>query len=192
MSQSSIPEQYIECGQVINTHGCRGAVKVDPWTDSPDDFKKYPCLFVRVETKDGLKAGFKELTVSKSSVLQGRFALLEFDGLTDMTQADALRGAVLYVDRKYIPLKEGQYLLSDTLGCPVLDARRPGEDAVLGHVTEIMNGSVSPIFVIETPDKKQVLVPAIPQFVKKVEPGRSVLLEPIDGMFENIDTGRED
>ena len=30
---------YLEIAKIINTHGVRGAVKLEPWCDSPDVLK---------------------------------------------------------------------------------------------------------------------------------------------------------
>ena len=38
---------YLECGRVINTHGCRGGIKVEPWADSPMDLCRLGHLFLR-------------------------------------------------------------------------------------------------------------------------------------------------
>ena len=35
--KSNHVSRFIECGKIINTHGCHGDVKVEPWTDTPRD-----------------------------------------------------------------------------------------------------------------------------------------------------------
>ena len=36
-------QRFLEAGQIVNTHGIRGEVKIVPWCDSPDKI-----IFVRV------------------------------------------------------------------------------------------------------------------------------------------------
>ena len=50
-------KQFLEIGKIINTHGVRGEVKIDPWCDSPEVF----CALSRVYLEDKT-----EFTVEKS------------------------------------------------------------------------------------------------------------------------------
>lgn len=172
---------YLECGRIINTHGVRGGIKVEPWADKPADLCRLPRLFMGTGEQ---KTAYKIL---RASVMQGRFLLLELEGVTDMDKAAALRGQTLYALRADIPLKEGQYFLSDAVGLPALDARPGREGQLLGRVTSVEDGAASPIFTVTT-DHGKVLVPGVPAFIKAVVPGEYVSIEPIDGMFENADS----
>ena len=40
-------KKYIECGKIINTHGCRGGLKIDPWCNSPEDFTQLKKIYIR-------------------------------------------------------------------------------------------------------------------------------------------------
>lgn len=174
-----MPTPYLECGKIINTHGCRGDVKVDPWTDAPADLADMKRVFLKQGN------GMKEMAITHASVMQGRFVLLGLDGVTDMEAADALRNRVLYAAREDFHLEPGQYFLSDVIGLPVWDAREGREGRVLGEVMDIQPNAASSIYTVKTPDGKEVLVPAIPVFVKEVCPGSHVSMTPIDGMFDD-------
>lgn len=168
---------YLECGRIINTHGCRGGLKAEPWADNPTDLCKLKRLFLR--------RGDQMLPVSvrRASVMKGQYLLLEFDGVTDMDSAAALRNEVLYVLRKDMPLREGQYFLADAEGMPVRDGRPGREGRMLGRVAEVLTGVASPILSVDT-GHGQVLVPAVAAFVREVVPGSHVTLTPIAGMFD--------
>ncbi len=173
--------RFIECGKIINTHGCRGDVKAEPWTDTPRDLIDLGRVFI------GDGENKKEIKILRGSVMQGRFLMLTLDGVNDMDAADALRNTVLYAAREDFHLAEGQYFLSDAIGLPVLDAREGREGNLLGTVTDISPNAASDIYTVRTPDGADVLVPAIPVFVSEVKPGEYVRMTPIDGMFENRD-----
>ena len=174
--------RFIECGKIINTHGCRGDVKAEPWTDTPRDLIDLGRVFIG----DGeIK---KEMRILRGSVMQGRFLMLTLEGVNDMDAADALRNTVLFAAREDFHLAEGQYFLSDALGLPVYDAREGREGTLLGTVTDISPNAASDIYTVTTPDGEEVLVPAIPVFVTQVIPGECVRMTPIDGMFENSDS----
>ena len=178
--------RFIEGGKIINTHGCHGDVKVEPWTDTPRDLVDLGRVFIgEGEVK-------KEVKILRGSVMQGRFLMLSLEGVTDMNAADSLRNTVLYADREDFHLEEGQYFLSDALGLPVYDAREGREGQLLGTVTDISPNAASDIYTVKTPDGAEVLVPAISVFVTEVKPGEYVRMTPIDGMFENVDnSGKE-
>lgn len=172
---------YLECGRIINTHGVRGGLKAEPWSDTPKDICRLSRIFI------GKGTDKKEYRITRASVMQGKFLLFELEGIGDMDAANALRGETIFALREDIPLKAGQFFLADTVGLPVVDTRPGREGQQLGRVREVIDGAASPVFVIDTP-AGQVMVPGVPAFIKGVEPGERVLLEPIDGMFENRDT----
>ena len=180
------PSRYIECGRIINTHGCRGEVKAEPWMDAPHDLIDLGRVFI------GEGEEKKEIKITRGAVMQGRFLLLGLAGVTTMDQADALRGTVLYAAREDFHLEEGQYFLSDVLGLTVLDTREGREGNVLGVVEDILPGAAAQIYSVKTPAGTEVLVPAVPAFITEVRPGEFVRMSPIDGMFEDSDTaGKE-
>ena len=184
MKNSNV-SRFIECGKIINTHGCHGDIKVEPWTDTPRDLVELGRVFIgEGETK-------KEIKILRGSVMQGRFLMLSLEGVTDMNAADSLRNTVLYAAREDFHLEEGQYFLSDAIGLPVYDAREGREGTLLGTVTDISPNAASDIYTVKTPDGTEVLVPAIPVFVADVIPGECVRMTPIDGMFENSDSDKE-
>ena len=38
-------KDYLEIGQIVGTHGVRGELRVQPWCDSPEFFKKFKTLY---------------------------------------------------------------------------------------------------------------------------------------------------
>ena len=38
--------QFLEAGQIVNTHGIRGEVKIVPWCDSPEFLLQFGTLYV--------------------------------------------------------------------------------------------------------------------------------------------------
>ena len=49
--------RFIDCGKIINTHGCHGDVKVEPWTDTPRDLIDLGRVFLgEDEIRDGIVA----------------------------------------------------------------------------------------------------------------------------------------
>ncbi len=175
------PSRFIECGRIINTHGCRGEVKAEPWMDAPHDLIDLGRVFI------GEGEDKQEVKITRGAVMQGRFLLLGLAGVSTMDDADRLRGTVLYAAREDFHLEDGQYFLSDVLGLTVLDARTGREGNTLGVVEDILPGAASQIYSVKTPQGTEVLVPAVPAFITEVKVGEYVRMTPIDGMFEDSD-----
>lgn len=105
---------YIDTGKIVNTHGIRGDVKMEAWTDDPEMFCVVKTLYLDAQ-------GREPLTVERARVQKG-MVLLKLKGVDTMDDAAKFRGRVIYIHRDDIPMEEGQYLIQDLLGCRVVDA----------------------------------------------------------------------
>jgi 16S rRNA processing protein RimM len=165
-------KKYIECGKIINTHGCFGGVKLESWCDSPDVLASMKRIYI----EEG--GEYREYKVKKSSVFK-QFVLFDLVGVSDMDMAMALKNTVVFADRKDFKLEKGAYFIADIIGCDVFDADS-GEK--YGTLSDIVNRGASDLYVVKT-DKGEVMVPVVDEFVDRVEVGEAIYLRPIEGMF---------
>lgn len=165
---------YPECGKIINTHGCHGAVKVEPWCDSPEVFAALPTVYLREGGE------LKPLKMLSASVFAGRFVFAEFEGVNTMEQAEALRGKVLHACREDLHIPEGTLLIAEMKGMRVLHAKT---GAVLGTLADVIHPANTDIYVIRT-EHGEAMVPVVPEFVKRVDEKEGIFLTPIEGMFD--------
>ena len=165
---------YPECGKVINTHGCHGGVKIEPWCDSPAVFTSLPRVFLRVEGE------LRPVRLRNAAVLGGRFVCAELEGVSSMEAAEALRGTVLYADRKDLHIPEGTLLIAEMKGMKVYHAVT-GEP--LGTLTDVIHPGATDIYVIRT-EKGEAMVPVVAEFVQRVDENEGIFLTPIEGMFD--------
>ena len=84
--------EYIPVGRIVNAHGTRGEVRLQPDGLSPD-------FLTRFET----------------------FVLLKLPGVDDMNTALSYKGKTLSIRRADAPLREGEYFDQDLLGLQVYD-----------------------------------------------------------------------
>ena len=118
--------------------------------------------------------GFEPLTVEACRV-QGDDVYLKLEGYGDRNAAEALRGAMLYVDRAHAAeLAENQFFIADLLGAEAVDTKG-GE---IGVLKDVLTPGGTDIFVFDTP-AGEVMVPIIEKVVVSldVEAGRIVLNE---------------
>lgn len=162
---------YLTCGKIVSTHGVRGAVKVEPWCDSPAVLTGFDRVYFR-EGNDFVPHAVRGAFAS------GRQVVLTLDGVADRNAAERLRGCVLYAHRDQIPVPEGAMLQEDMIGLPVFDA---DTDRPLGTLLRIDPSPAADLLVVGT-DAGEVLVPMIPPFMRSVS-DEGILLTPPAGMF---------
>ena len=166
---------YLECGRVLGAHGVRGAVKVEPWCDSPEVLASQKRIF----TVDR-EGGYEERRVLHASV-SGQLVLMTFEGISDRDAAIAARGMTLYLHRDDIPVEEGAMLLDDMIGLPVIDGR---DGKVYGEVIAVDEVPRGLMYTILTPEGWEVLFPSVPEFIKEIDPSRGMIILPIPGFFD--------
>lgn len=164
---------YIECGKIINTHGCKGGVKLESWCNTPDELALLKKLYIY---KNG---SYKEFKVIKSSVFK-QFVVSQLEGINDMDEAIALKNTVIYADRNDFQLEEGEYFIADLVGVEVIDV---DSQKIYGTLVDTINRGASDIYVIKT-DNGEVMIPAVEEFIKELDiKNKKMLIRPIEGMF---------
>lgn len=168
-------EKYLECGRIVNTHGVRGAVMIESWCDAPEVL----CGVRNLYYKKG--DGFIPLEVTRASVHKGR-VMASLYGVDSIEEASLLKNRVVYADRDELPVGEDRVFVADMLGMTVVDAR---DGKTLGVLEDYLENPANDLFSIRTPDGKEVLVPAIDEFIDHVDDEKVYLL-PIPGMFDEL------
>lgn len=162
---------YLEIAKIINTHGIRGDLKLDLWCDSPATLKKIKTLYLD-------DAGKQPVSVSDIR-MHGRFCLLKIAGIETPEDGAKYKERVLYASREDIPLAEGDFFIVDLIGTPVIDA---DNGTKYGTLVNIIENPANDIYEVRT-KKGPVYIPAVPQFVIRLDPPTGVYVRPIPGMF---------
>lgn len=168
-------KEFLECGRVLGPHGVRGAIKVEPWCDSPKVLQGQKRVFLA--EKDGSYTERKVLTASVS----GATVLMTLDGLADRDVATAMKNTVLYLHRNDIPVKRGEMLLADMIGLDVIDAE---SGRVYGRIKEVTDVPRGLLYTIDTPTG-EVYYPSGKEFIKEIDPDKGMIITPIPGFFED-------
>lgn len=168
--------KYIEIGKIVNTHGVKGTLKVEPWCDSPQVLTGMKKLYFAPERSGD---PFREIRVEKASAQKDR-VLLTLAGVTDMDAAMALKNTLLYADRDDIPLAEGSFLIDDLKGLAVIDA---ADGHSYGTLHDVIQGVGNDLYEIQTA-KGMVLIPAVKEFIKEIDLSIGIRIAPIRGMFD--------
>ena len=169
---SNIGEKYLECGKIINTHGVKGDVKIDPWCDSPDILASFACVYLKKE------GNFVSKRIERAYVHK-RFVIAHLEGINDIDMAEALRETVIYAAREDFELDDGEFFIADLIGLPVIDA---DSGKLYGKISEVFNNGATDIYTVST-DSGERMIPAVDEFVVSIDLESGILVRPIEGMF---------
>lgn len=169
-------KKYLETGKIVGTHGIRGMVRVQAWSDSGEFLTEFKRFFLSPD-------GEKELKAQKIQP-HGGVVLIAFKGVDTVEQAESLRGKILYISRDDISLPDGRYFIDDLLGCEVFDADS-GEK--YGEISEVSQTGANDVWHIKSGDK-EYLLPAINEVIVTVDPENERLeIRPMKGIFDDED-----
>lgn len=168
-------KQYIQTGKITGTHGIRGEMRVDPWCDSPEFLTRFSVLYLDGQGKNRLDI--------KSARAHKNIVLLKAEGIDTIEQAETLRNKIIYINREDARLEEGSHFIEDLIGCRVLDLESGRE---YGSLCDISKTGANDVWHILSEDKKEYLLPAIPDVVKSVDvDGGIIKITPLKGIFDD-------
>ena len=103
----------LEIGQIVNTHGVKGYVKIKPFTDDIKRFDDLKKVYIQNGTTKN-EYMIEDVKYHKDMVL------IKFKGIDNIEQAELLRNTYLTISRDEVEkLEEGRYYIVDMLGIEV-------------------------------------------------------------------------
>ena len=137
--------KYIEAGEIVNTHGVRGEVKVLCWLDAPEML----CEF------DRCRVGGKDHEMESVRV-QKTCNLVKLSGVETMEDAQKLRGKVLELYREDID--DDVIFAAELIGVEVF---ADGEH--IGAIREVLDYPGNAVYVVR--GEHEYMIPAVKQFI---------------------------
>lgn len=152
-------EELYQVGAITQTHGIRGEVKVFPMTDDVSRFKNMKELI--------LDTGKEQLTLEVTGARpQKNLVILKFKGIDNINDIEKYKGCGLFVTRENrVKLKKDEYFIADLIGTKAIDEE--GEE--IGTIADVLQTGANDVYVIRTPQGKEVLVPAIKDCILEVD-----------------------
>ena len=116
-------DDLLEIGKIVNTHGIRGEVKIQPWCDEPELFDELEYLFIEGE---------------KYNIVRNRFhktcQIVQLENVNSIDDAERFKNQIVYINRDALELPEGRYYIADIEGLTVKEQN----GRILGVVDEII------------------------------------------------------
>ena len=167
-------QPYLECGKIINTHGFRGAVKLENRCDTPEILAGLRRIWFC--EADG---SYRPCNVLHASV-QKQFVIATLEGVNDEESANRLRERVIYAAREDIPVAGGSHFIVDMIGLPVKDI---DSGALLGEIKDINTRGLRDLYIVKN-ENGEFMVPAVPEFIVKIDTDDAVYMRPIPGLLD--------
>ena len=167
-------EEYFEIGQIVNTNGLKGVVKVKPFTDDIKEFETFESIYVQ---KKAELVAFKIESVRYAK----NMVFLKLYGINTIEEAEKLRNLYIKVERDALPeLEEDSYYVVDLLECEVETV----DGEALGKMDDIFNTGSNDVYVVKNEEGKQVLLPAIKEVIKNVDiPNKKIIVKLMEGLI---------
>lgn len=166
--------RFYNVGKIVNTHGIKGEVRVLPTTDFVDErFATGSRLYV--QTSEAPLA----LTIAGARHHKN-FLLVKFVGYDNINDVEQFVNHELLVsETDQQPLAAGQYYYRQIIGLTV----KTLEGERLGKVKEILSPGANDVWVVERPNKPDLLLPVIDDVIKRVDlPKQQILVELMEGL----------
>ena len=151
--------KYLELGQIVNTFGIHGEVKVKPFTEDNKRFDKLKDIYI--ELKDKLEL-FEIETVKHHKDM----VIIKFKGIDSIEEAEKYRNKYLKIDREDAgKLPKDTYYIADLLNLNVYT----DEGKLLGKVDDIFSAGTKDVYSVKDETGKQILLPGIPEVIKEID-----------------------
>lgn len=159
--------------KITGTRHLKGSVKGISYLD---DIRLLIGNKVIVESPNGQK---RVLTVSEAASFAGNKVAIEFEEITNKSDAALLANSLIFVKRELIDLGDDEYLASDIIGMEVVD----NNHGVLGKITDLFETGAHDIYVVNE-GAAEIMIPVVDEFVKEVDfQNNRVITEVIEGML---------
>ncbi len=145
MAAPAAASKHIALAAVAGAHGITGEVRLKLFAQGAASLAAHKRLVV----------GGKDLALL-SLRPDAKGAVARFEGIEDRTAAEALRGALVEVDRAALPpLDPGEYYHADLIGLTCVDA---GGTAI-GYVVAVENFGAGDLLEVEQAGGRRSLIP---------------------------------
>lgn len=144
-------EQVI-IGTIVNTHGIKGELKIKSSTDFIEErFQKGNHLTIAYQ------GNTIDMEVISYRIHKGHI-LVSFKDNQDINLVEKYKGCLVYADKDTSLLDEGEFYVSDLIGCEVYD-----KNQFIGKVKDVQLYEHHDVLVVE--GNKKVLIPYVDAFV---------------------------
>jgi len=166
---------YLEIGQIVNTQGLKGEVRIYPFTNDMKRFDDLKKIYVDIDNNK-IKLFIENIRYYKNLVIA------KFKNIDDINLVEQYKGKYVFIDEEdKLDLPENTYYISDILHSKVIY-----NNEVLGILVDIYNVQSNDVYVIKTNDNKQIVIPANKDIIQSIDINKKeIIIDNIEGYYEN-------
>ncbi len=167
--------QLVEIGVLARPHGIRGEVCVHYFATSPKLLQGE--LYAQAGNLPP-----RPIRVTGLRMHHGQ-PIVTIEGVPDRSGAEMLRGQRLLIPEEVLPpTEEDEHYIYELIEYEVFDKT---SEARLGRLDHVLFYGEQETWVILDDAKKEILLPAVPQFVDSIDDNtRRILVSPPEGLLE--------
>lgn len=152
-------ETYLRVGVISSTHGLKGEVKVFPTTDDTERFRRLKKVLLDTGKE------YKSLEVAGVKFFKNQ-VILKFREFNHINEVEQYKGKDLLITRdQAVPLEENENFITDLIGMEVYT----DQEQLLGILRDVLKTGANDVYVVESGEGKEVLLPAIPSCILDVD-----------------------
>lgn len=162
-------------GQIVNTHAIKGNVKVNIFSEKPENIKKYKNIYLKENDE------YIEYEVLNIKFLKNQ-AIINFKNIDKIEKAEKLKNKYIYIKKTDLEeLENNTYYLIDLIDSKVyqqVKVNNKAKEELIGTLIEVNQNAPTDIYVIKTileqkTDNKYLknilMIPAIKKYIKEVD-----------------------
>ncbi len=168
--------QQTVVGKIVSARGTKGELKVFPLIEDLNFLLELTDLLLR--SPKGILLKRRVTGIRKHN----KFLLLQLQGVASIDDADTYKGCEILVPSSELPsLDEDESYYFQLEGLRVLTS--DGLD--LGILDHVMETGGNDVYVVQSSDGREILIPAIRDVVSKVDLEKGeMIITPLEGMLE--------
>ena len=166
-------ENFIEIGQIVNSYGIKGQMKIVPFTDDITRFSNLKTIYIEIN-KELKEFKIEDVKYHKNNVL------IKLESINDINDTEKYKNCYVKIDRKNaVKLPKNTYFIIDLIGIEVFTE----ENLFLGKIVDVFPTGSNDVYVVKDELGKQILLPAIGEVIKNVDiPNKKMIVKLIKGL----------
>ena len=169
-------QKLLEIGQIVNSYGIKGFLKVVPYTDDITRFDNLKTIYIEKNKK------LEEMQIEEVRY-HNNLVLLKLKGIDDINDTLEYKNCYIKIDRKdAVELPKNSYFIVDLIGLEVYTE----EGTLIGTLVDVFPTGSNDVYVVKDELGKQILLPAIGDVIKDVQlENKKMVVHLIEGLGED-------
>lgn len=169
-------QKLLEIGQIVNSYGIKGFLKVVPYTDDITRFDNLKTIYIEKNKK------LEEMQIEEVRY-HNNLVLLKLKGIDDINDTLQYKNCYIKIDRKdAVELPKNSYFIVDLIGLEVYTE----EGTLIGTLVDVFPTGSNDVYVVKDELGKQILLPAIGDVIKDVQlENKKMIVHLIEGLGED-------